>query len=106
MLQRTQNFIRTTLIGGVIVILPTIILVLAFKWLFGFVANAIRPLTNLAVDTIPLPARFNEPIATLIVLAVIILACFLSGFSYGHAWVRSSIAVSKKASLAGHRATG
>jgi uncharacterized membrane protein len=79
MLRRTQNFIRTTLIGGVIVILPTIILVLAFKWLFGFVANAIRPLTNLAVDTIPLPARFNEPIATLIVLAVIILACFLLG---------------------------
>ncbi len=79
MLQRTQNFIRTTLIGGVIVILPTIILVLAFKWLFGVVANAIRPLTSLAVDTIPLPARFNELIATLIVLAVIILVCFFLG---------------------------
>ncbi len=79
MLQRTQNFLRTTLIGGVIVILPAIILIFAFKWLFGVVANAIQPLTNLAVETIPLPERFNEAIATVIVLAVIILVCFFFG---------------------------
>ncbi len=79
MLQRTKLFFRTTLLGGIIVIMPAFILVLAFKWLFGFVANAIEPLTNLAVDTIPLPARYDEPIATLIVLAVIIVGCFFLG---------------------------
>ena len=47
MLKRTKNFFRTTLLGGVIVILPAIILILAFKWLFGVVASAIEPLTNL-----------------------------------------------------------
>ena len=79
MLQRTKNFFRTTLLGGVIVILPTIILGFAFKWLFGVVADAIRPLTNLVVDNLTLPDRYEELIATVIVLSVIILGCFLVG---------------------------
>jgi uncharacterized membrane protein len=79
MLKRTRTFIRTTLLGGVIVILPTIILYLAFKWLFGVVANAIRPLTRLLVETLTLPDRYDEVIATVIVLSVIILGCFLMG---------------------------
>lgn len=79
MLQRTKNFLRTTILGGIIVILPTIILVLAFKWLFGVVAEAIRPLTNLVVGTIPLPDRYDQTIATLIVLAVIVATCFFVG---------------------------
>lgn len=79
MLKRTKNFFRTTLLGGIIVILPTIILVFAFKWLFGVVANAIRPLTALAVDNLTLPDQYNELIATLIVLSVIVLGCFFFG---------------------------
>lgn len=79
MLSRIKNFFRTTLLGGVIVILPTIILVFAFKWLFGVVANAIRPLTNLVVDNLTLPDRYDELIATLIVLTVIVLGCFFVG---------------------------
>ncbi len=79
MLKRTKNFFKTTLLGGVIVILPTIILVFAFKWLFGFVATGIRPLTDLVVENIALSDRYNQPIATLIVLAVIVTGCFLVG---------------------------
>lgn len=79
MLKRTKIFFRTTILGGIIVILPTIILVLAFNWLFGVVAEAIRPLTTLVVDHITLPEQYNEIIATLIVLSVIILGCFLVG---------------------------
>ena len=79
MLKRTKNFFKTTILGGVIVILPTIILVFAFKWLFGVVADAIRPLTDLVVENIDLPDRYGEIIATLIVLSVIVLACFFVG---------------------------
>ncbi|HSR87772.1 MAG TPA: DUF502 domain-containing protein [Pontiella sp.] len=79
MLARTKNFFRTTLLGGVIVILPAIILILAFKWLFGVVGNAIAPLTNLVVEALPMPQEYNRPVATLIVLSVIILGCFLFG---------------------------
>jgi len=79
MLKRTKNFFKTTLLGGIIVILPSIILVFAFKWLFGFVGAAIRPLTNLVVNNLTLPDRYDEAIATLIVLTVIVLTCFLVG---------------------------
>lgn len=79
MLTRTKTFFRTTLLGGVIVILPTIILGVAFKWLFGKVGDGIKPLTNLVVDLIDLPDQYEELIATLIVLSVIILGCFSVG---------------------------
>lgn len=79
MLQRTKTFFRTTLLGGVIVILPTIILIFAFRWLFGFVSNGIKPLTELVVEYLPLPDRYDELIAPILVLFVIILACFCIG---------------------------
>lgn len=79
MLTKMKIFFRTTLLGGIIVILPAIILFLAFKWLFGVVGNAIHPLTALVVETLPTPAEYNQIIATLIVLSVIILGCFLLG---------------------------
>lgn len=79
MLTRTKQFFTTTLLGGLIVILPAIILVFAFKWLFGLVSNAIQPLTTLVVENLTLPNQYDELIATLLVLAVIILACFCIG---------------------------
>jgi uncharacterized membrane protein len=79
MLQRTKIFFRTTLLGGVIVILPTIILVFAFKWLFGMVSDAIRPMTNLVVEYLTLPDQYERLIAMLIVISVIILGCFAVG---------------------------
>ena len=79
MLQRTKNFFKTTLLGGIVVILPAVILVFAFKWLFGFVSRAIQPLTNLVVKLLPLPEPIDEWVAPLIVLLVIILACFFVG---------------------------
>lgn len=79
MFERTKNFFRTTVLGGVIVILPITILIFAFRWLFGIVGNAIKPLTDLAVAYIPLPSRYDQPIATLLVLIVIFSLCFLVG---------------------------
>lgn len=79
MLHRTKTFFRTTLLGGVIVILPAIILGLAFAWLFGKVGGAIKPLTDLVIETLTLPSRYEPSVATLIVLSVIVLGCFLVG---------------------------
>ena len=79
MLNRIKIFFRTTLIGGVIVILPTIILVFAFKWLFGMVSNGIKPLTDLVVNTDTLPDRYDQLIAPIIVLTVIVTGCFFVG---------------------------
>ena len=80
MFQRTKNFLKTTLLGGVIVILPITILIFAFRWLFGVVSSGIKPLTDLVVRTIPLLSnRYDELIATLIVIFVILGGCFLVG---------------------------
>ncbi len=79
MLTRTKNFFRTTLLGGVIVILPAIILSLAFKWLFGKVGDGIKPLTNLVVSWINFPEQYEDLIAMMIVLSVIILSFFAVG---------------------------
>ena len=80
MFQRTKNFLKTTLLGGVIVILPITILIFAFRWLFGVVSRGIEPLTDLVVRTIPLLSnRYDELIATIIVIFVILGGCFLVG---------------------------
>ena len=80
MFQRTKNFLKTTLLGGVIVILPITILIFAFRWLFGVVSSGIEPLTDLVVRTIPLLSnRYDELIATLIVILVILGGCFVVG---------------------------
>ena len=79
MLKHTKTFFRTTLLGGVIVVLPTIILAFAFKWFFGIVSRGIQPLTDLVAKNIDLPDRYDQLIAPLIVISVIVLGCFLVG---------------------------
>lgn len=78
-MRRVKTFFKTTIIGGVIVILPAIILGMAFKWLFSKVREGIKPLTDLVIEQLALPESYEEVIAILIVLAVIVLACFLLG---------------------------
>ena len=74
-MERIKTFIKTALIGGIGVILPIIILVMVFSWLFNFVTGNIQPLTNLI---------FADPdsigiFADIISIIIIIIACFLLG---------------------------
>ena len=48
-MSRLKRFIRTSILGGVAVILPAAILVFIFKWVFGVVTGLIQPLTNLVM---------------------------------------------------------
>ena len=75
MMRRTRQFVRTTVLGGLIVILPSTIFLLALKWLFGFVTDAIKPITDVVVARSPIPGL----LADLIVILVIITICFLVG---------------------------
>lgn len=79
MLTKTKNFFKTTLLGGIIVILPSTILLFALKWLFGMVGKGIKPLTDLVVGNVALPNQYNQLIATAIVITVIVLGCFFVG---------------------------
>ena len=72
---RMKNFVMTTLLGGLVVILPMTLLIFALTWLFGFVTDLIQPLT----DVIVAQAEIKELLADLIVVAIVLAICFFVG---------------------------
>lgn len=74
-MSRLKIFIKTSLLGGLAVILPGAVLFLIFKWIFNWVTNIIQPLTNLVLAR----GQFQELIADAIVFGIIITFCFVVG---------------------------
>jgi len=74
-MNKIKLFINTTFLGGIIVILPVIILAAAFGWIFNFITNLIQPLTNILIAK----SDFKEIIADGIVILIILLLCFFVG---------------------------
>lgn len=74
-MKRTQTFVSTSLLGGLIVILPIAILVLVGRWLFGLVRSWVGPLTEWVFGRVALPALVEDGLVVLLLL----LACFLVG---------------------------
>ena len=71
-MNKMKSFIMTSLLGGVIVILPIAILAAVFGWVISFTTNLIQPLTDLIVAS----SDFKEIIADGIVFLVIFVTCF------------------------------
>lgn len=87
-MEKIKSFVNTTFLGGLVVVLPLVILVLVFNWLFDLVAENIRPITRIIIET----ARLHEFVASILAITIIIGSCFLLGlfvrtrfgnFSYG-----------------------
>jgi len=74
-MSKMKKFIKTSLIGGIAVILPITILFLIFRWIFNFTIRIIQPLTNLVVAR----SHLQELAADVIVLGIILSTCFLVG---------------------------
>ena len=70
-----KTFIKTTLLGGTLVVLPIVILVLVFNWLYEFVADKLKPITYVIVET----ARMQEFAAAVLALLLIVLLFFTVG---------------------------
>ena len=92
---RIKKFIKTSLLGGIAVILPITILFLIFKWIFNFIIQVIQPITSLVVAR----SHFQTLAAVVIVLGIILSTCFLVGavvktkigrFIHGHLDTRLS----------------
>ena len=75
-MQRLKVFFRSTLVGGLLVILPTAIFLFAVTWIFGLVRRTIRPLTLVLVEN----SRIEGFVADFLVILVLIGACFSIGF--------------------------
>jgi len=70
-----KTFLRTTLFGGFLIVLPIVILLMVLNWMFEAVTGYIRPITNLLIET----TRINEFVASFFALIFIILIFFLVG---------------------------
>lgn len=74
-MEKIKDFVKTTFIGGLGVILPILILIIVFRMLFNLITKSIRPLTNLLGV-----GMFGKGIlADVISIAVVILICFAVG---------------------------
>jgi uncharacterized membrane protein len=74
-MEKFKSFLKTSIIGGVVVILPMFIFIMVFKWLFGWVTDIIQPLTDLIVTE----SHMSEIIADALVIAIILISCFIIG---------------------------
>lgn len=72
---RLKGFFKTSLLGGVAVILPVAIFVFIFKWLFNFVTDKIQPLTNLVMAK----SQLQEIAADALAIAIILGVCLIIG---------------------------
>lgn len=75
MISKIQHFISTIILGGVTVILPAILTIMVFSWLFKKINLILSPLTHL------ITTRWGgtELIADVIVVGIIIGLCFVVG---------------------------
>jgi len=70
-----KRLIRKTLFGGVVVLLPLVILGLILKWAFFFITDMIQPLTDYVIAHF----FFPELAADVIVVVTIFVICFSVG---------------------------
>ena len=74
-MNRMKAFFKTSLLGGIVVILPVVIPTFVFTWVFDFVTNRIQPLTNVVIKQYEIP----EISADVFVIFIIIMVCFTVG---------------------------
>ena len=74
-MRRTKSFIKTSLLGGLVVLLPVGIMVFLINWVFGLVKDMLAPLTTVVTDQ----SELKELVAMAVVVCVLVLACFVVG---------------------------
>jgi uncharacterized membrane protein len=74
-MEKIKSFFKTSVIGGLAVILPAILLFLIFRWLFNWVTDIIQPITNLIIAK----GQFNEMVADMLSIIIILGVCFVVG---------------------------
>jgi len=70
-----KNFIKQALIGGTLVILPIVIIIFFFRWVFLLVTQLIQPLTQYTI----VQFGFPELVSNILVIALILFGCFAIG---------------------------
>lgn len=74
-LEKIKNFFTTSIVGGLLVILPVVILFFAIRWLYNLLISIIRPVTDVIVRQTGIYVVLGD----LIVLGGILSFCFALG---------------------------
>ena len=74
-MNRLKEFLKSTVVGGLVVILPMAIFLFAVTWVFGLVRRAISPITTVVMQKSPL----QGVVADVLVIALLIVVCFSVG---------------------------
>jgi uncharacterized membrane protein len=78
-MKRLKHFIKTTLLGGVIVILPVVLTFYFLRWSVGFVSRLIAPIAAMLMERNI--AREYIYAAQALAVSIIIAACFFTGLA-------------------------
>ncbi|TVQ68633.1 MAG: DUF502 domain-containing protein [Balneolaceae bacterium] len=70
-----NNFIRTSMFGGLVVLMPIILFFLVVRWVYGAMTDVIYPLTSFLVEKTAL----QQLLADILVIAFILIICFAMG---------------------------
>ena len=74
-IKRLNNFFRSTLLGGLVAVLPMALIFLFFRWIFNLIKKYLEPIVNLIeVDT-----QIQQVILYIIVIAAILALFFFIG---------------------------
>jgi len=76
-MKELRKFLVTTLIGGVTIILPFTLFILAARIVFRFILSAVTPISKL----IPISAIENQHLLNLIAFGILLVFCFSLGLT-------------------------
>lgn len=72
---RLVRFLKTTIVGGIVILVPILILVLLLKKVLGYAQRLAQPLAN----HLPLDSAIGIVVADIIILVALSLLCFIAG---------------------------
>jgi len=76
-MKKIGKFLRTTFLGGILVILPIVLTFIVLRWIFNFVLSQVKPLTILIIKQ----TNSREFIAYSAAVIIIIGIFFLTGLA-------------------------
>ena len=77
-MKRLKIFIKTTLIGGITVVLPILLSFVVFRWLFNALTGLIEPVSKLILPKVTL----QRTVVDLIAFTLMVVVCFILGLLF------------------------
>ncbi len=74
-MKRIKEFFKTTILGGVIVLLPVLLTLLFLRWALNLVVDLIHPITEFCLKVFPI----DKTVANILVIFLIVVTCFITG---------------------------